>query len=411
MLSVLKKLFGDEITLSVFEFMLKHADDLISVDDISSKFNIKKNDARKVLEKLVSIGVVEKRGEGYILSMEHEVVRWLKNEEAVHHFSREKISKLTEMLKKARKCDILLHHNADPDAVGSGVALAIGLKQLGVECRVVAPLGLSAQSKKLLQAYPYPIEEDASQLSEMVIVVDTGSSAQLPAQALNNKKVVVIDHHTPGDVAKSALISFVDEKCRATAVVIYYLLLGMNVKITREIATYLIAGIVADTGFLRMCRNEEVHVLDALLKKGVDLQHIMNVLHVERDYSERIAVLKGVRRVELYSVGEVIVAITEIGSYESMVALSLLKLGADVGVAANIQKDEIRISCRVRSSVAQQINMLEIFSQLENLLNGKSGGHITAVSFNGKAPENWDKAREQIVKAISEKLGKKVKKI
>ena len=53
------------------------------------------------------------------------------------------------------KAQIIVHHNADPDAVGSAAAFALALKHKGMRVTVSAPLGISRQGRSVLEKYPF----------------------------------------------------------------------------------------------------------------------------------------------------------------------------------------------------------------------------------------------------------------
>ncbi len=424
---ILRTVLENNDILRILRLIYSNSEGVVFEDIASALDEFKKIEVRGHVKKLVELGLIEEKGGIYFLSDKRDSRMIFHILEKLGILENHEISKIRpkgqEFLKKVHEygkiCTIVVHHNADPDAVGSAVALALALKQINIQAKVVAPLGMSAQSKKLLRSFPYPIQENFKNAEwesmGFFVVVDTGSSTQLPDELVKflktNKNYGVIDHHSEADLTQNAAVSIVDKNARATAVIVQILLKALNIKITKEISVFLAAGIIADTGFLRSATNRELLAICELVESGVNISTLMKVLHVEKDYSEKVAMLKALRRAELYSCGELIMAFTEIGSYEAAAALTLVRVGADIAIAANIQKNEIRISCRMRQNVTNYVNMLELFKHLENVLGGKGGGHPTAVSFNGKIPENWENAKKILLKKIEEKIGEKIKKI
>lgn len=166
-------------------------------------------------------------------------------------------SRLSEALKvfSATKHPlVVLLEQVDPDALGSGVAVARGLQERGVKpiiyCGKDIPPSLSFLLGDLV------IEHDKNKLDWSIIdlavlvdagsVVRTGIKPELLAFVSQGGVVLNIDHH---HVYESfGAIDFVDELASATAVLVYDLLRGANITTTPAIATALLSGILADTG-------------------------------------------------------------------------------------------------------------------------------------------------------------------
>ena len=113
--------------------------------------------------------------------------------------------KIKKLLETNRLATVLVHHNADPDAIGSAVALAQALAQLKVKCTVLAPADISRQSSAILSKYPYPVQEKAK-LESLVFIVDSSSKEQVPVDIPKECTVALIDHHRPGNLGDWAML-------------------------------------------------------------------------------------------------------------------------------------------------------------------------------------------------------------
>ncbi len=324
---------------------------------------------------------------------------------------------LIESCKKNENfCLIIVHHNADPDAIGSAAALSSFLRNHEISSKILALDGISAQSKRIIERFPINIEVKKENVpySKVVVIVDTASSAQIPSakDLIKGKKLFLFDHHEAGDIKEKSYMFIEDINAKATALIIKETFDAFGYELSKEEAVFITLGIIADTGFLRKASNRELLCLCEIMEKfDISLQDMFSILHIEKDYSEKIAILKGLKRMEMWTNGEIIICISEIGSFEASLANAMIKNGADISIAANVKSNSIRISCRCKEKISEEVDMLKIFERLEDLLEGKSGGHKTAASFNGENPDKWEEAKKFIIAEIEKVIGKKLKKV
>lgn len=316
---------------------------------------------------------------------------------------------IKKALEKSKEATIIVHHNADPDAIGSAVALARGIAQLGVKSTVFAPKDISRQSMAVLEKYPYPVERSAK-IGSLAFIIDSSSLEQVPAAIPEKCTVILLDHHEPGELAKRADISLIRPESHSTAALVQPLLLELSIELTREIRFFLLTGIVADTGFLRYASREDLKtVLE--LSEDIGLESVFSSLTVPEELSERLAKLQAAKRLELYRFGDFVAAFSSIGSFESQSALGIIKNGADIAVVFNIQKNEIRISGRMRHGLPGGIDLAEAFAKIGKIIDGGAGGHRTAASANGRDTKSMDAAKHALISYLEEKFRNKAKKI
>ena len=317
--------------------------------------------------------------------------------------------KIKKLLETNRRATIIVHHNADPDAIGSAVAVAQALAQFKVKCTVLAPADISRQSMAILSKYPYPIQEK-TELESLVFIVDSSSKEQVPVDISKECTVVLIDHHRPGNLAKRADIVVVDSSSHSTAGLMLSVLKELGANLTREIRFFLLTGLVADTAFLRKASRDDLKKA-VELSEDIELSDIFSSLNTEEEVSERIAKLQSAKRLELYRIDDFLIAFSHIGSFESRSALSLVKSGADIAIVFNIQKKELRLSGRMRSSVPEKIDLARVFRSLDKIIEGGGGGHRTAASANGKNTKSISAAKYNLLSYFEKSLAKKAKKI
>jgi len=93
---------------------------------------------------------------------------------------------------------------------------------------------------------------------------------------LSNKKILNIDHHPDNKLYGD--VNLVDHKAAATCEIIYYKLKYLNIPITKQIATNLLAGIFFDTGGFRHASTTAAtfEIAAALVRAGARIDRISN---------------------------------------------------------------------------------------------------------------------------------------
>ena len=180
-----------------------------------------------------------------------------------------------DALAGADEVALACHVGPDGDALGSMLALGIGLQSMGK--KVVASWG--GDPFKVPPMYTFLPGSDLlvepsvfPPAPALLVTFDTGSVDRLGSlgeSARHAGQVVVVDHHASntyfGDV------NVVDPQAAATAVLVDDLLGRLGVGLTADIAACLYTGLTTDTGSFRFAATTpEVHHLGArLLATGI----------------------------------------------------------------------------------------------------------------------------------------------
>ena len=170
--------------------------------------------------------------------------------------------------------EILTHAYPDGDTLGSGFALCMALQQIGKNARVITT-NIPSKFLYLLNGVKQQMFE-----AETIISTDVAADSLLGSNMGNymGRVDVCIDHH--GSNTFTAKHKFVDEFAAANCEIIYKLLIGMNIKITEEIANCLYTGISTDTGCFRYTNTtaETMRVAAELMERGCDTAYINKVM-------------------------------------------------------------------------------------------------------------------------------------
>ena len=290
---------------------------------------------------------------------------------------------------------IVCHQNADADAVCSAYALQILLEKHrpGTPVSISCPEGVSASAKQLLENLGIDLPENVTiNDARFVILVDTNTLDQLgeAADVIRAKNIpfVVVDHHHPHpETERLAARMIVDESASAAAEVVYQLLRSSGEQVDRLTAMALLAAIFVETRHFLLARKSTFEAAAGLVEAGADPRRLSEMLGARMSRSERIARLKAAGRVQVVSVGDWIVATSELGSYQSSAARALLGLGAHVGIVAGKVKDKVRVNMRSTEEFASKTGVhlgRDLAIPLGTALGGGGGGHPSAAGFFGK---------------------------
>lgn len=162
------------------------------------------------------------------------------------------MNKAIAKIQSAQRILIVSHANPDGDAIGSTLALGMGLRELG-KTVVMYNLDPLPYSLKFLPHIPELVNElpEASQI-DLAIMVDCSQPKRISKEfeALAPQlALMMIDHHLVNGAVGEA--NFIDPSAAATGHVVYDLLLKMGATMTPEIATLVYTTVVMDTGFFR----------------------------------------------------------------------------------------------------------------------------------------------------------------
>ena len=161
------------------------------------------------------------------------------------------IAALIECFRQHPHFLITSHAHPDGDAIGSVLALAELLEQLGCTTDPVLadPIPSVYQSlpnvHRIRQAASIA-SSDPAELLVPVIILECDSIARTGLAGLDNRVLINIDHHTSG--RHYAALNWIDEQACAVAAMIYRLAIAAQAKITPAMATCLYTGILSDTG-------------------------------------------------------------------------------------------------------------------------------------------------------------------
>ncbi|MFH1074150.1 MAG: bifunctional oligoribonuclease/PAP phosphatase NrnA [Candidatus Firestonebacteria bacterium] len=198
-----------------------------------------------------------------------------------------KNNSLREIVKAFKKHDdyiLSTHINPDGDGIGAEIALGFGLKKLGKKV-IISNSDPFPENYEFLPCNGLLKEKDAVKSSYNVAVSLECSGlsrvGKLKKVFLKSKKIINLDHHSSNDYFGD--YNYVDDKAAAVGEQVYYILLGLGVKIDLDIATCIYTSLLTDTGsFAYSNTTRKTHqIVVELLDYGVNPSEVyQNVYEV-----------------------------------------------------------------------------------------------------------------------------------
>jgi len=311
------------------------------------------------------------------------------------------IQKAKHILAPAEKVAVIAHMGPDGDAVGSSLAMADYLIELGKTVQVMFPDAFPGFLKWMPGAdkcliYTENPEACRSFLNEtdVIVMLDFNQLRRMGGLAGCviglSAKTILIDHHPNPDQFADVTISYPQIASTSEMVFRYICRTGNFDVMTQNCAMCVYTGMMTDTGaFTFNSNNEEMYyIVSQLIHKGADKDDIYNKVY--NTYTANRMRLMGFvlyNRMQLWDCYKTAVMTLsmedlnqfdhQVGDTEGFVNLPLSIDGIEFSVFIREEPDKIKLSFRSRGAFPANRVASELF-------NG--GGHLNAAGaeFYGK---------------------------
>jgi len=194
-----------------------------------------------------------------------------------------KFAEIGRALREHSKFAVLSHVRPDGDALGSTLALALSLKELGKEVRAWNEEGMLEKYNFLARAELLTQPPSAPEDFDVAIALDTAVQNRLGTTATaavgSAKLWINIDHH-PSNPRYGDLV-YIDPTAPATGQILFEFLTNQNFPVTPAIAENLYAAISTDTGSFQYPNTtvRTFEIAGELVRCGVDVGRISQLLY------------------------------------------------------------------------------------------------------------------------------------
>jgi phosphoesterase RecJ-like protein len=156
------------------------------------------------------------------------------------------LQRIVEAVRTRRRFVVSSHSRPDGDSIGSQLAFAYAVRQLGKDVTIVNKDPASPP----LMAFPgvssIQIADSVSGDFDAAVIMECGDLGRPGVAGLNRYFVINIDHHQ-GNTGYGALNWF-DPAAAACGEMVFDLVVALGVPLTQEIATHIYLAILTDTG-------------------------------------------------------------------------------------------------------------------------------------------------------------------
>jgi len=210
--------------------------------------------------------------------------------------------------------------------------------------------------------------------------------------------LAIIDHHADESKNIHAPFEIIEPDSTSNVEVIS----KFHPKITKEIAFAIAVGIISDTARFKSATDSTFATLSKMMKLcKATYKELYDYAYPQEPVSKRKAILAAFQRVEEVEYKGVLIALSHVGTNESM-ASTLLSEVADYAFVASEKHNEIRISARAGAHT--KIKMNEVLFEVGKRLNGAGGGHAKAAG--ASVPTDLRNALDTCVTVLKEFLDK-----
>ena len=157
--------------------------------------------------------------------------------------------RICEALLRYRRVVVTSHMRPDGDAIGSSLALAWALREIGTDARVVHRDRPPTQLAEFPGISEIEIGDAIPAGTDAVVVLECGDLGRTGLSGIDGLPVINIDHH-PGNAGYGEAQWF-DGTASACGEMIFEIIAELGVPLTADMATQLFVAVVTDTGSFR----------------------------------------------------------------------------------------------------------------------------------------------------------------
>ena len=185
--------------------------------------------------------------------------------------------RIIRTIKKAKKIAVFTHVDPDPDAIGSSLALTKALTKIKKTVDLYIMDKFTDSENAIFDKSPMRQDECNPNEYDLMITTDVPSIFRLGiyGEVVSNfENTIVLDHHMNVDLLGK--YAYIDTDSSSCCEIVFKLIRRMGIKVDKEMATYLYAGLSSDTNSFT---NSNVNVKSFknayhLLKLGANVNEI-----------------------------------------------------------------------------------------------------------------------------------------
>lgn len=310
------------------------------------------------------------------------------------------LDEILKEIKKAEKIVILTHESPDGDAVGSSLAMKLMLEELGKKSDVMIP-----EYSRMFQFLPSAAEikkDSEIEKYDLAISVDCANFKRMAKNQYfeKAKKTIVIDHHGSNNMYGD--LNYVNPVSPACCEILAGMAEYFGIKISKDIGTCIMTGIITDTGGFRHLgiTPDTFEYTAELIRLGVDIPDIYKRTMRTKTKANFELTKRVIDRMELLEDGKV--------SFTYITSQDELEVGAEPGDhegLVDIGKDieGVKVSAFIRQKDNEDAYKVSLRSEDDINVSDicfvfGGGGHARAAG--ALVQGNVEQVKEKLMKEI-----------
>jgi len=222
------------------------------------------------------------------------------------------LAQAAEAIRGGERFLVTTHENPDGDALGSMLALKLGLDQLGKDASMLlvgdAPLP-AEYSFMPLDGLQRRVPDDAPE--RILLAVDCANESRIgpdPEVLQLSPLVVDIDHHH--DNTRFGDVNVIDAKASSTGELLRDLFRELDIELTPAIAEALYIALVTDTGRFQYTNTtpKSLRLAAELVEAGADLHRIFQGVYESVQFAKLKLLARALERAQVYEGGRLVVS-------------------------------------------------------------------------------------------------------
>lgn len=188
------------------------------------------------------------------------------------------LDRACSLVLRARTVVLIAHISPDADALGSALALGLGLERRGVKVMVTFadPVEVPESLRALPGQHLVVPPEQVPAHPDLAVSLDVNSASRLGSlvEVLDGARhSLVVDHHTSN--TRFGQTHLIDASAEATVVVVARMLQRMGIPIDGDIAENIYAGLATDTANFRFAGADAHRLAARMIDVGVAPDELM----------------------------------------------------------------------------------------------------------------------------------------
>jgi bifunctional oligoribonuclease and PAP phosphatase NrnA len=156
------------------------------------------------------------------------------------------IAQVADAIRARQRFVVVSHARPDGDAIGSQVAMALALRALGKDVRMVAHDPAPQQMRDFPGVSEIQLLDHLDDVGDAVIFMECGDVRRPGVSGLDAGFVINIDHH-PGNTMYGAM-NCIDLTAAACGEIVFDLIVALGVPVSADMAMHVYLAILTDTG-------------------------------------------------------------------------------------------------------------------------------------------------------------------